>query len=106
MGDLELLKKNYTEVENFMNELKLEVNNLVSDISNITGLLEGNINFIKKMQSDINSKAIVLDNYLDKNSANNGRLHDTQILKNLKITEVIILSIIIILILFIYMKKK
>tara|TARA_Y100000816_G_C26084668_1_gene572180 strand:+ start:42 stop:1235 length:1194 start_codon:yes stop_codon:yes gene_type:complete len=96
----------YTSTASYITALEDGLDILNDDLSNITFSLRENINFIKKQQSEVNKKARILEDNLDKNSANNGRLHDTLFHKNLKITEVIILSSVIILILFIYMKKK
>ena len=94
------------QVTYYMEMLNNELEILKDDISGARNLLRGDINFLKKKQSDLKREAKRLNGYLEKNSGNNGRLHDTLFNKNLKITEIIILSSIIILILFIYMKKK
>lgn len=105
-GTLGTINTIYNSTASYISALEGGLDLLNNDLSYITFSLQENINFIKTQQSKVNRKARILEDYLDKNSANNGRLHDTLFHKNLKITEVIILSSIIILILFIYMKKK
>ena len=47
-----------------------------------------------------------LNNVLKLDGANNGKYNDTQYLKNQKISEIIVLMLIIIFLIFIYSKKK
>ena len=72
------IKDYYTSTTSYISSLQEGLDQINNDLSAITFSLQENINFIKKQQSKINTKARILEDNLDKNSANNGRLHDTK----------------------------
>ena len=61
---------------------------------------------LNHLEEKIKRKKKNLNNYLGFDGAGNGKLFDTKYLKNVKLSETIILSLIIIFLIFFYAKKK
>lgn len=86
----------------FINSLE----NLANDISNIGQYSKTNIKYLRDVDNLVKKSNSKLNNILKLDGANNGKYNDTQYLKNQKISEIIILMLIIIFLIFIYTKKK
>tara|TARA_X000000368_G_scaffold304456_2_gene242795 strand:+ start:2208 stop:3194 length:987 start_codon:yes stop_codon:yes gene_type:complete len=82
------------------------MDNLMLDISNITLLTKHDTLYLEKLQRMIDDKENKLKNLIGFDGANNGKLSDTRFLKNMKISENIILILVIMLVIFAYCKKK
>ena len=76
------------------------------DLSNINLLINSDKQFILEIDKLIELKQKKLDGLLGSGGANNGRLDDTNYLKNLKFTEIIIVILVLLIAIFIYIKKK
>lgn len=98
-NSLKNLSNKYAKAFNYLDEL-------VNDISTITILTEHDTLYLQKIQEKINNEKKQLKSILGFDGANNGKLHDTKYLKNIKLSEIIILSIIMALCVFIYSRKK
>ncbi len=86
----------------FINSLE----QLANDISNIGQYSQTNTNYLREVDDLVKKSNSKLNNILKLDDANNGKYNDTQYLKNQKISEIIVLMLIIIFLIFIYSKKK
>ena len=86
----------------FINSLE----NLGNDISNIGQSSKTNTKYLRAVDELVKKSNSKLNNVLKLDGANNGKYNDTQYLKNQKISEIIVLMLIIIFLIFIYSKKK
>lgn len=86
----------------FINSLE----QLGNDISNIGQSSKTNTNYLRAVDHLVKKSNSKLNNVLKLDGANNGKYNDTQYLKNQKISEIIVLMLIIIFLIFIYSKKK
>ena len=83
-----------------------ELDSISSDISTIHFLTKNDTIILKNIQEKIKAKQIQLENILGLDGAGNGKLNDTNFMKNLKLSETLILLLIIVSLIFIYSKKK
>ena len=83
-----------------------ELNSISNDISTIHFLTKNDTNILKDIQEKIDTKQRQLENILGLDGAGNGKLNDTNFMKNLKLSETLILFLIIVSLIFIYSKKK
>tara|TARA_B100000424_G_scaffold267075_1_gene259224 strand:+ start:452 stop:1456 length:1005 start_codon:yes stop_codon:yes gene_type:complete len=81
------------------------LNNISTDISNLSQLTYYDTLYLQQLQEKIDIKKRDLKNLLGFDGANNGKLDDTMFLKNLKISENIILFLVITFIVYMYVKK-
>ena len=88
------------------NNLFNKLNEISNDLSNISLLTKNDSQFILEIDKLIASKKFELDQLLGSGGGNNGRLADTNYLKNLKFIEIIIVSLVLLIAIFIYNKKK
>tara|TARA_B110000971_G_scaffold23226_1_gene20962 strand:+ start:99 stop:1187 length:1089 start_codon:yes stop_codon:yes gene_type:complete len=86
----------------FINSLE----QLGNDISNIGQSSKTNTKYLRAVDDLVKKSNSKLNNVLKLDGANNGKYNDTQYLKNQKISEIIVLMLIIIFLIFIYSKKK
>lgn len=86
----------------FINSLE----QLGNDISNIGQYSQTNTTYLREVDNLVKKSNSKLNNILKLDGANNGKYNDTQYLKNQKISEIIVLMLIIIFLIFIYSKKK
>ena len=86
----------------FINSLE----KLGNDISNIGQSSQTNTKYLRAVDDLVKKSNSKLNNVLKLDGANNGKYNDTQYLKNQKISEIIVLMLIIIFLIFIYSKKK
>tara|TARA_B100001175_G_scaffold317786_1_gene336428 strand:+ start:1320 stop:2282 length:963 start_codon:yes stop_codon:yes gene_type:complete len=93
------IKDHYTTIFSLLDELALDIKN-VSLITNYDTL------YLEKLQKMIDEKKEQLKNLLGFDGANNGKLSDTLYLKNLKLSENIILVLVVTFIIFLYAKKQ
>lgn len=91
-----------SEYIGFINSLE----KLGNDISNIGQYSKKNTNYLRAVDNLVKKSNSKLNNILKLDGANNGKYNDTQYLKNQKISEIIVLMLIIIFLIFIYSKKK
>ena len=96
---IEKLKAHY-------NRIFLSLDSLSSDISNLSVLTKYDTLYLEKLQNLIDEKKKELKNLIGFDGANNGKLSDTQFLKNLKISENIILFFAITFVIYVYAKKQ
>jgi len=86
----------------FINSLE----QLGNDISSIGQSSQTNTKYLRAVDELVKKSNSKLNNVLKLDGANNGKYNDTQYLKNQKISEIIVLMLIIIFLIFIYSKKK
>lgn len=86
----------------FINSLE----QLGNDISNIGQTSQTNTKYLRAVDDLVKKSNSKLNNVLKLDGANNGKYNDTHYLKNQKISEIIVLMLIIIFLIFIYSKKK
>ena len=91
-----------TFYDGFINSLE----KLGNDISNIGQSSQTNTQYLRAVDVLVKKSNSKLNNVLKLDGANNGKYNDTQYLKNQKISEIIVLMLIIIFLIFIYSKKK
>lgn len=91
-----------TFYDGFINSLE----KLGNDISNIGQSSQTNTKYLRAVDDLVKKSNSKLNNVLKLDGANNGKYNDTQYLKNQKISEIIVLMLIIIFLIFIYSKKK
>ena len=77
-----------------------------SDISNLEILIKYDSYRLAKVEEQIKEEQEVLNNLLGYDSGANGKLYDTKYMKNLKLSESIILIITLIFLIYFYSKKK
>tara|TARA_B100000780_G_C21108929_1_gene447979 strand:+ start:796 stop:1782 length:987 start_codon:yes stop_codon:yes gene_type:complete len=82
------------------------LNSLSSDISNLSVLTKYDTLYLEKLQNMVDDKKKELKNLIGFDGANNGKLSDTTFLKNLKISENIILFFAITFVIYAYAKKQ
>ena len=76
------------------------------DISNVAFITKYETLYLEKLQKMIDDKKEELKSLIGFDGANNGKLGDTLFLKNLKISENVILFLIITFIIYVYAKKQ
>ena len=79
---------------------------LSKDISNVYTITKYDLYRLNNLEEKIKNEKLVLRNLLGFDGASNGKLFDTLYLKNIKLSETIILSLIIIFLIYFYAKKK
>ena len=79
---------------------------LINDISYILNVTKSDSMYLNKIDNMIIEKKKEIKNLLGFDGANNGKLSDTKYLKNIKLSENIILFLVIVFIIFAYVKKK
>ncbi len=98
-GKMINLKDNYDSMFSILDSIS-------SDISTVHFLTKNDTKILKNIQEQINEKKIKLKEVLGFDGASNGKLNDTNFMKNLKLSETLILFLIIVSLIFIYSKKK
>jgi hypothetical protein len=93
------LNEKYNKMFSFLHEI-------TDDLSNISLLTKNDNQIIMGMDRTIASKRYELEQLLASGGGNNGRLADTNYLKNLKFIEIVIVSLVLLITIFIYIKKK
>ena len=83
-----------------------KLNILAKDISNISFLTKYDTKYIKDLEQIYDLEKKKLKNLFGVDGANNGKLLDTKYMKNLKLNEILIISLLLIFLIFIYSKKK
>ena len=99
ISDVSGLSNLYVRLFNYLDEISY-------DSSNIKILTEYDNLFIEQLNKSIDSKKQELKHLLASGGGNNGRLDDTNYLKNLKFIEIIIVVLVLLIAIFIYFKKK
>lgn len=93
------LHRHYTEIFSSLDSITLDVSNLVV-------LTKYDTLYLEKLQKMIDEKKEELKSLIGFDGANNGKLGDTKFLKNLKISENIILFFVITFVIYAYAKKQ
>ena len=94
------------ELTNYYDTMFDNLNLLSKDISNLYIITKYDLYRLTYLEKKINLEKKKLKNLLGFDGAGNGKLFDTKYLKNLKLSETIILSLIIIFLIYFYAKKK
>jgi hypothetical protein len=81
------------------------LDNISTDLSNLSVITNYETLYLEKLQRDIDAKKKQLKNLIGFDGANNGKLSDTEFLKNLKISENILLFFVLILVIYAYRRK-
>ena len=76
------------------------------DISKISLLTKYDTLYLRKLEELYHEENRKLKNLFGVDGANNGKLLDTKYMKNIKLNEIIIISLLLIFLIFIYTKKK
>ena len=103
---LEKTNRAIEELNNFYNTTINNLNDLSRDISNITLLTKYDTIYLKTLEEKLEAERKKLRNLFGIDGANNGKLLDTKYMKDLKLNEIIIISLLLIFLIFIYSKKK
>jgi hypothetical protein len=82
------------------------LDSIALDVSNLAVLTKYDTLYLEKLQKMIDDKKEELKNLIGFDGANNGKLGDTKFLKNLKISENIILFFVITFVIYAYAKKQ
>tara|TARA_Y100001970_G_scaffold21860_2_gene25100 strand:+ start:1210 stop:2286 length:1077 start_codon:yes stop_codon:yes gene_type:complete len=104
-NEVRLYKRRLCEYINFRKKVSDSLSNIQTDLSNISLITSYDTIYLEELQELIDNQKIELKNLLGLDSGNNGKLQDTLDLKNLKLSENIILLLIITTVIFIYSKK-
>lgn len=91
---------------NYYNTMFSNLDELSNDISNVYIITKYDLYRLNNLEEKIKNEKLVLRNLLGFDGASNGKLFDTLYLKNIKLSETIILSLIIIFLIYFYAKKK
>jgi hypothetical protein len=105
-GYLEALDIAITRLQNEYKNIFDYLANISTDVSNLKFIISNNKLELEIIQNKINDEKEKLNSLIGFDGANNGKLSDTKFLKNLKISENIILFIVIIFVIYAYTKKK
>jgi hypothetical protein len=81
------------------------LDNISTDLSNLSVITNYETLYLEKLQRDIDAKKKQLKNLIGFDGANNGKLSDTVFLKNLKISENILLFLVLIFVVYVYRRK-
>ena len=101
-----LLDDSLIELYDYYQGLFTKLDELSTDISNVSIIIKYDLYRLNHLEKEIKTQKKKLNNYLGFDGAGNGKLFDTKYLKNVKLSETIILSLIIIFLIFFYAKKK
>tara|TARA_Y100000591_G_C21833209_1_gene700893 strand:- start:95 stop:1036 length:942 start_codon:yes stop_codon:yes gene_type:complete len=99
-------KARINDLDKKYNDMFLFLDKITHDLSNISLLTKNDNKIIMEMDTIIASKKYELEELLASGGGNNGRLADTNYLKNLKFIEIVIVSLVLLITIFIYIKKK
>jgi len=78
---------------------------ITTDLSNMSVLTEYDTLYLEKLQRDIDSKKKELKSLIGFDGANNGKLSDSEFMKNLKLSENILLFFVLIFVIYAYRRK-
>ena len=95
-----------TSLGNYFNTMFTDLDNLSKDISNLYIITKYDLYRLNYLEEKIAAEKKILSDLLGFDGASNGKLFDTKYLKNIKLSETIILSLIIIFLIYFYAKKK
>ena len=95
------------KLDNFYNHFIIENSNeLTNDISSISLLTKNDTLYLNHLENKIEENNRKLKNLFGVDGANNGKNLDIKYMKNLKLNEIIIISLLLIFLIYIYSKKK
>ena len=88
------------------NELFSSLDNISRDISTLSVLTNYDTKYLQQLQEQINVKKKDLKTLLTFDGANNGKLKDSKFLKNMLLSEVIIVILLVVLAIFLYKNNR
>ena len=94
------------DLQDYYDLLFNNLDGISKDISNISLITKYDTLYLEELQKQINDEKRKLRNILGFDGANNGKLNDTKFMKQLKVSENIILMLVIFFVVFAYFKKK
>tara|TARA_B110001452_G_scaffold264367_1_gene267267 strand:+ start:702 stop:1622 length:921 start_codon:yes stop_codon:yes gene_type:complete len=101
-----ILDRRIDELKNTYSNLFSNLDSINRDLSDINILTKSDNIYLENIQKKIDFQKKQLSNLLGLGGANNGKLSDTKYLKNVEMSEVTILFLVIVIVIFIYSKKK
>ena len=99
-------EENLLSLKERFNELFSSLNLIARDISTLSVLTKYDTLYLQQLQKQINAKKKDLKSLLSFDGASNGKLKDSKFLKNMLLSEVIIIILTMVLGLFLYKNKK
>jgi hypothetical protein len=104
--EIEAIDGKVNKFGEFYEDIFDKLNILAEDISNISFLTKYDTQYIERLDQMHELEKKKLKNLFGVDGANNGKLLDTKYMKNLKLNEILIISLLLIFLIFIYSKKK
>lgn len=95
-----------TQLQTFYDNNLYTLYQISEDISKISLLTKYDTLYLRKLEELYHEENRKLKNLFGVDGANNGKLLDTKYMKNIKLNEIIIISLLLIFLIFIYTKKK
>ena len=105
-GKKNTFNSNLNILGNYYEIMFTKLNELSKDISNAYIITKHDLYRLNLLEEKIKERKKILKDLLNYHGASNGKLFDTKYLKNIKLSETIILSLIIIFLIYFYAKKK
>lgn len=93
-------------LDNFYNNIFNNLQDLAKDISNISLLTKSDTLYLKNLEDRLREERKKLKTLFGVDGANNGKFLDVKYMKNLKLNEIIVISLMLIFLIFIISKKK
>ena len=98
--------KKVEKLDNFYKKISSDSDELAKDISSISLLTKNDTLYLNHLENKIEESNRKLKNLFGVDGANNGKNLDIKYMKNLKLNEIIIISLLLIFLIYIYSKKK
>lgn len=95
-----------SELDRFYNNIFNNLKGLAEDISNISLLTKSDTLYLKNLEDRLREERKKLKTLFGVDGANNGKFLDVKYMKNLKLNEIIVISLMLIFLIFIISKKK
>ena len=90
----------------YKDDIFQHLQNLTEDISNLTLLTKYDTQYLRTIETKIEEEERKLMSIFGLDGANNGKLFDVKYMKNQKLKEIIIISLLLIFLIFIISRKK
>lgn len=95
-----------SELDTFYNDIFINLKGLAEDISKISLLTKSDTDYLKNLEDRLREERKKLKTLFGVDGANNGKFLDVKYMKNLKLNEIIVISLMLIFLIFIISKKK